>query len=81
MFENTSQEDIIFYSILFYLILSVYGFYEIRKYVLKCKDYKIDAFDNSVLKAVFMCLVCGIFTTLVLILGTIQIIYEEFKKE
>jgi hypothetical protein len=81
MFENTSQEDIIFYSILFYLILSVYGFYEIRKYVLKCKHYKIVAFDNSVLKAVFICLVCGIFSTIVLIIGVIQLIYEEFKKQ
>ena len=63
-----------------YLIISGYGLYEMRKYSTACSQAGVTAFGNSVWKVTLACLACGLFTTIVLVMAAIGMVFEFFVK-
>lgn len=69
------------YFLTIYILISLYGYYIMKNYIQNCLKNKVIPFGNSVLKMVFVSIVCGLFTTLVIIIGLIMSIVDFFTKK
>ena len=74
MFSNVY---FIIYLIVAYLGYSLYGLIQVGKYIRACVEAEIVPFQGSIGRAVTICLVSGLFTTLALFLGAFQILFEN----
>lgn len=61
--------------------MSFYGYYLMRKYVHECAVNNVIPFNNSVIKMAATSIICGFFTTLIIILGILMSIAEFFRKK
>ena len=69
------------YIITFYLCVSAGGYYFMKNYIRDCFIRKVIPFGNSVFKMAVVSIVCGLFTTVVIILGIALTIVEILNKK
>ena len=81
MLENITKEELITFGIVYYVLYSMGGLYFMSKYVRGCRECNAVPFNGSVLKGFFMLLVCGLFTKIILLIGTISAFLELFRKK
>ena len=81
MLENITKEEWIWFGVIYYIIYSVIGFHFMYKYIVGCRECNVVPFNNSVIKGFFMLMVCGLFTQIVLLMGTISAFFEFFRKK
>jgi uncharacterized sodium:solute symporter family permease YidK len=81
MLENTSTEELIAYGIVYYILYSISGLCFMIKYVRGCRECNAVPFNGSVLKGFFMLLICGLFTKIILLIGTISAFVDFFRKK
>jgi hypothetical protein len=81
MLENTSKEELITFGLVYYVLYSLGGLYFLGKYVADCQRNGVFPFNESVLKGFFMLIICGFFTQIVLLIGTISAFLDFFRKK
>ena len=70
-----------YYFLGYYIIMSFYGYHIMREYIKECHHNNVIPFNNSILKMTVASLICGFFTTLVIIVGIVMSIVDFFSKK
>lgn len=73
--------DNVYYFLTFYIIVSFYGYTVMKRYVHECLINKVVPFNNNIIKMATVSVICGLFTTLVIIIGILMSIAEFFRKK
>jgi hypothetical protein len=69
------------YFSIWYLIISFYGFIEMRRYVNECVQKEVLPFKGSACKMLCVSLISGLFTSLAIVIGIIFAILDIFRKK
>lgn len=62
-----------------YLVFSGYGFFLIRDYSIRCVQSGCVPFGGSILKIFVYSILCGVFTTLVLLFTIVESFWDGFS--
>lgn len=81
MLQNTSTTELVTYLIVYYLLYSAGGLYFMIDYIRRCNQNQILPFNNSIWKGFWMLSVCGLFTQIALVIGTISAFIDIFRKK
>lgn len=81
MLENITKEEWITFGIVYYILYSMGGLYFMSKYIRSCRECNVVPFNGSVLKGFSMLLICGLFTKIILLIGTIAAFLDFFRKK
>lgn len=54
-----------------YTLYSAVGFYYLRSYVVACAESRTEPFNGNLIKQIFFYLLCGGFTTIILMLAVL----------